>query len=313
MDCGSHQSGEKRKVSEGFIRRNKIVLLGDSITQMSFSAALSGWGAHLADIYQRRCDVFNRGMSGYNTDWYLRYLETDQGRYDVFDSMTVNGGVNDDGVSDVKLVTIFFGANDASCSKLNPRHHVSIPQFKKNLQKLVSLCRKHYGRKVRIILITPPPVHHDSRLKYQIERYGNKATGKLERTLDLSSEYAAAVEAVATDFLLPCLNVWQLMQDTMPGEGEKWSEYLSDGLHLSSEGNIFLGESLKEMVHEVYPEIAVTACPHTGYTGNSSSKGGLALGSERGVGPWHDQIDHLQAEKSFEATSGTSCPKKRSL
>lgn len=37
-------------------RRALILLLGDSITQLSFSAVNAGWGAHLADQYQRRAD-----------------------------------------------------------------------------------------------------------------------------------------------------------------------------------------------------------------------------------------------------------------
>jgi hypothetical protein len=36
--------------------RALILLLGDSITQLSFSAINAGWGAHLADQYQRRAD-----------------------------------------------------------------------------------------------------------------------------------------------------------------------------------------------------------------------------------------------------------------
>ena len=46
-------------------RRAKIILYGDSITQMSFSAIDCGWGAYIADRYQRRADVLNRGMYKY--------------------------------------------------------------------------------------------------------------------------------------------------------------------------------------------------------------------------------------------------------
>lgn len=282
-------------------RRSKVVLLGDSITQLSFSAKLSGWGTYIADVYQRRCDVFNRGMSGYNTDWFLQYLSTEEGKYDVFDSLTNNGV--EDGVSDVKLVTIFFGANDQSCEKLNRRHHVPLPKFQSNLKEIAKLCRENYGEKVRIILITPPPVHHDSRLKYQVERYGDKATGQLERTMELASKYSDAVKAVAKELGYPCLNIYQSMQDSEPGTDEKWSKYLSDGLHLSAEGNLFVGKELKKLIDEVYPEITINPCPYTELTGNwgnSATKGGDAFGTEKGMGPWHDEIDHMEAEKSFQ-------------
>jgi len=301
---------KRKNAPDSPFRRSKIVLLGDSITQMSFSAKLSGFGTHLSDVYQRRCDIYNRGMSGYNTDWYLKYLDTEEGKYDVFDNLTNSNGI-EDGISDVKLVTIFFGANDASCEKLNPRHHVPVPRFQANLKALVKLCRERFGDKVRIIFITPPPVHHGSRLKYQVQRYGDKATGDLERNLDLASQYAKAVEEIATELDYPCLNIFKAMQDAMPGENEGWSAFLSDGLHLSGKGNLFVGEKLIELIDNVYPEIAVTPCPHTAYTGNSSSKGGALLGSAKGVGPWHDEIDHLEAGKAFKAHADTSNSKKQ--
>ncbi len=284
-----------------FFRRGNIILLGDSITQLSHSAALSGWGAHLSDVYQRRCDVLNRGMSGYNTDWYLRYLESDQGKQDVLEK------------NDVKLVTVFFGANDASSLELNPRHHVPIERFEINLKNIVKICKKAYGEEVKIIFIAPPPVHHDSRLKFQVERWGEKATGELERTLELSGQYASIVEKVAAELNFPCLHVWKLMQDSLPSNNQEWSKYLSDGLHLSREGNIFVGEHLIKLIEEKYPEIHVKPCQYTGYTGNSSSKGGDALGHKlgNGIGPWHDEIDHNNAEQAFGICQSDVPPSKK--
>ena len=63
-----------------------ILLLGDSLTQLAFE----GWGARLANVYQRRADVINRGCSGYNTDFYQRQPLPP--------------------LDNVCLVTIFFGA-----------------------------------------------------------------------------------------------------------------------------------------------------------------------------------------------------------
>lgn len=86
-------------------KRPKILLLGDSLTQTSFE----GWGSGLAQRYQRRADVLNRGMSGYNTRWFLEYAKD-------------NGIWEELGV--VRLITIWFGANDASLEKHNPHHFV---------------------------------------------------------------------------------------------------------------------------------------------------------------------------------------------
>jgi lysophospholipase L1-like esterase len=47
--------------------RRKILLIGDSITQQSFSTTYRGWGGALANWYCRTADVVNRGYSGYNS------------------------------------------------------------------------------------------------------------------------------------------------------------------------------------------------------------------------------------------------------
>jgi lysophospholipase L1-like esterase len=297
--------------------RSKIILLGDSITQQAHSASLSGWGTHLADVYQRRADVYNRGFSGYNTDWILQLLETNEGKQDIFGlaSATVNANANanananDLDSSGVPLITIFFGANDASDAKLNPRHHVPVDRFMLNLKQIIQLCRQHFGAHVHIILITPPPVHHTLRLQYQITRYGkNHATGELERTLELSGVYAKAVIQVATELQLVHLNLWNEMQESR----SDWDIYLSDGLHLSREGNMFVGKRLEQVIQENFQDVAVTPCPHTGFFGNSASKGGeglLVVGQQQGgggggIGPWHDEINHLSSEEAFK--TGTS-------
>ncbi len=331
----SSSSSSSHNYSHQLSKRGKIILMGDSITQMSHSALLSGWGSLVSDHYQRRCDVYNRGFSGYNTNWFLEYIQTNYGFHDIFGMMMMNNNGHDDddnhnnkNYNDVKLVTIFFGANDASHPTLNPRHHVPIPQFQSNLKQIVQLCKEHYGNDIRIVFITPPPVCHKKRLQYQIDRYGSdKATGELERTLELSGNYANAVEEVAKELNYPCLNIWKDMQhehydqfdndnnnnNDHNDDGEMkehpWSVYLSDGLHLSKEGNIFVGERLIKLIENKYPDIAVIPCPITNYVGNSASKGGIGLGSNGGgggIGPWHDEIDYLDAKASFSSTIVTS-------
>jgi hypothetical protein len=95
----------RRNTMPSTSQRPKILLLGDSLTQISFD----GWGGGLAHRYQRRADVLNRGMSGYNTRWYLQYGK---------DSEVWKEPGN------VALATIWFGANDASLATENPHHHV---------------------------------------------------------------------------------------------------------------------------------------------------------------------------------------------
>lgn len=188
----------------------------------------------------------------------------------------------------VSLLTVFFGANDASDSKLNPRHHVSIQQYKANLKFIANKAQLHCPN-AKIIILSPPPVHHKGRLNHQIERYGAKATGKLERNMILSEQYATAAEEVADELNIPNLNLWKEMQ-----KFDKWNEYFCDGLHFSEKGNAFVGKSLIKVIFEKFPMLKVEPCPFTGYCGNSSSKSEL-----KQFAPWHDEIDHLNSLDAF--------------
>ena len=75
--------------------RPQWVLFGDSITQKGF--ATGGWAGVLADSWQRRVDVINRGYSGYNSRWATHLLSH------VFPAD-----------APIQLATVFFGANDAT-------------------------------------------------------------------------------------------------------------------------------------------------------------------------------------------------------
>ena len=235
----------------------------------------------VCSLFPNCTQVFNRGFSGYNSEWFLRFAATDEGRADLF------------GHDGVRLVTIFFGANDASDPALNERQHVPLEEYKSNIKEIVSLSRSNFGEDVSIILISPPPVCHDGRLRYQKERYKEKATGELERTLELSGKYAKGANEVAEEMGLHFLDLWTKMQLT-----STWRGFLSDGLHLSASGNKFVGEALIELIDRVMPDLSVRPCPETGNI-NSSSE----CWEMRRIGPWHDEIDHRQPDKSFPVTT----------
>ena len=244
---------------------------------MSFSAA-TGWGAYIADQYQRRADVINRGFSGYNTNWFLKYANTHDGKADLFE------------LDGVKLVTIFFGANDASDEVHNARQHVHLDDYKSNIRNIVSLAKASFGDDVSIILITPPPVCSEGRLRFQKERYKEKATGVLERTLELSGKYAKAVVDISIELNIPLLDLWNEMQ-MVPS----WPTLLSDGLHLSPTGNKFVGDALLDTIEKLLPELSVTRDPVSGNVNSGSKCNGM-----KHFAPWHDEIDHLQPELAFE-------------
>jgi lysophospholipase L1-like esterase len=254
----------------------KILMMGDSLTQTSFE----GWGAGLADTYQRRADILNRGMSGYTSRWFLRYAQD-------------HGVWNEHGVV---LVTIFFGANDASLAAENPHAYVPLEEYVDNLKTLIQQCQKHY-KHAKILMIGPPPVHHEQRLAFQKQRYGDKATGVLERTLENTGFYAEACKTTAKQFDLPLVDLYTSMQE----EKKDWGKFFTDGLHFSKDGHEFVLSQILKTMDAKLPSLFVTPDPVTGQKNNSGSSC-LSLKSS---GPYHDHIDHASWEKAFAKDSST--------
>ena len=261
----------------------KIVLLGDSLTQLSFE----GWGATLAHVYQRRADVLNRGYSGYNTNHYLQQR------------ILSNVLRNDMQHQVVALVVIWFGANDAALPNVDPHHHVPLDEYTKNLETTVWQIRQVHP-KAKILLVTPPPVHGPQRLQYQRQRYGDRATGVLERTLDVTSKYALQCKTVANKLQVPVVDMFQLMlhegrrrrsggdddNDDNDTDDDQWASFFSDGLHFAPAGHAFVAQKLLEAIDQHFPSLTITPDPVTGQYCNSGSKC-LDLGSN---GPYHDTI-----------------------
>ena len=109
--------------------RPRLVLLGDSITQQSFSLERHGWGAALADLYQQKVDVINRGASGYNTRWTLSCLPSLIPENEPAPLVTV----------------VFFGANDAAAPGLPgtlSTQHVPVDEYELNLVKIVTHIKR---------------------------------------------------------------------------------------------------------------------------------------------------------------------------
>ncbi|XP_004582650.2 isoamyl acetate-hydrolyzing esterase 1 homolog isoform X1 [Ochotona princeps] len=193
----------------------RLVLFGDSITQFSFQPG--GWGAALADRLVRKCDVLNRGFSGYNTRWAKIILPSLLRKESGFDSPVA--------------VTIFFGANDSALKEENVKQHVPLDEFGANLESMVRYLQSVGVPAERVVLITPPPLWEAA-----WERECLAKGCRLNRRNTVVGEYASACVRVAQDCGADVLDLWALMQK----DGQDFSAYLSDGLHLSPKGNAFV-------------------------------------------------------------------------
>ncbi|NXX60844.1 IAH1 esterase, partial [Scopus umbretta] len=185
-----------------------------------YSFQENGWGASIAERLVRKCDVVNRGLSGYNTRWAKLILPR------LISKST--------GAESTVAVTIFFGANDSALKDLNPKQHVPLEEYAANLKSMIEYLKSVDVTEDRIILITPPPLQESAWEKKCLAK-----GDKLNRRNATTGKYAQACVQVARDCGTDVLDLWTLMQ-----KNQDFSSYLSDGLHLSTEGNSFLAAQL---------------------------------------------------------------------
>ncbi|PON99114.1 Lipase [Trema orientale] len=209
--------------------RPKIYLFGDSITEESFGDG--GWGASLAHHFSRTVDVVLRGYSGYNTRWALKVIEK------VLPAA-------DHGGAAPLAVTVFFGANDACLpDRCSAFQHVPLDEYKPNLHSIVSFLKNRWPT-TRILLITPPPIDEEGRLRHP---YVENPSNQPERTNEAAGAYARACVAVAGESGISVIDLWTKMQQFPDWE----KSFLRDGLHLTPSGNrIVFEEVVRKLMEE---------------------------------------------------------------
>lgn len=232
--------------------RPKFILFGDSITQQSFR--LGGWGARLANTYERSADVINRGYSGYNTRWIMRLLPR------VFPA---SGEAP-------SLVTVLLGANDAARPPPIPgcpltddagrpfagRQHVPLEEYRAHLVEIVACARRCGGGGARVLLITPPPVDEEDWLRHVKATCGRilPADAEPDRRAALTAEYARVCIEVGVSTHTPVLDLNSLM-----AAGEDTRGMLCDGLHPNEKGGEFIHTAVLAALSEHFPELRCAA------------------------------------------------------
>ncbi|KAI7852526.1 SGNH hydrolase-type esterase domain-containing protein [Circinella umbellata] len=218
---------------------NQILLFGDSITQFSFDPELLGFGASLANAYQRKVDVVNRGFSGYNTKWCLPILQ----------QLLPPVEKQKRTPAKVLLATIFLGANDSALPFA--LQHVPLDQFKANLNAMISMIKSPesptYNPELRLVLITPPPLN-----EVQWKKRCDDQGGPLNRTWEYSRDYAQAVRDVAKERGIVVADLWTKLMDFGT---DHLHEYLLDGLHLNANGNKVTYELLIQTIEQHFSDI----------------------------------------------------------
>ncbi|GMH63122.1 hypothetical protein TrST_g12382 [Triparma strigata] len=210
--------------------RALILLLGDSITQQSFTN--NGFGAALANWYSRTGDVVLRGFSGYNTKWWLEMLN------DPSQSALSNGYggsilQHSSIASNRYIITLFLGANDQSSDSQGvppSEYSANILSIISNLRSQIKSFHPHLETPPTIILITPGPV--DS------TKWPTRSTSK-------SLQYASILSSISSTHNLPLITLTSLPLTS-----------LSDGLHFGPTANEYLFSKIQETIRNLRPDLA---------------------------------------------------------
>lgn len=219
--------------------RPVVLLAGDSLTEKGTNPRANGWVTLLQNAYTRSADVVPRGLSGYNTRWYLKY------------AMPVIRGEIASGTYTPVLITLWLGANDAVLpAGSNPEQHVPIENYRQNLVKIVREFQS-LAPDARIILITPPHVDDIERHRRARKNKGDRE-GLIDRTDEMAGKYARVCVETAHKLGLPVLDLYSYFNE-MP----RWrrNNLLEDGLHLNTRGNKLMYDQLLDKLKSEFPAV----------------------------------------------------------
>lgn len=137
----------------------------------------------------------------------------------------------------VKLVTICYGANDASTRANNAMwRFVPLAEYKANLIQTVEGFRSRQPAPM-VVLLTPPPAASPPRV---------------DRRLEVTAEYAEAVRQIGRTLTVPVVD---LFQEIVSVPGWQTQVMLRDGLHLNPAGQQLMFGAVLPTVREALQDV----------------------------------------------------------
>ena len=128
-----------------------------------------------------------------------------------------------------------------------------VEEYTSNIKNMVELIRAAHNDDAStqvppIVLITPPPIFSPKWEEF-CKKYGRD---KSDRTNEASRQYGLAMQSVGKELKCETLDTWTLLG----GDAQGYERYLTDGLHLSEEGNKTIYEGLMKLVEDTIPNLA---------------------------------------------------------
>ncbi|KAF3844909.1 hypothetical protein F7725_008072 [Dissostichus mawsoni] len=242
----------------------KVILFGDSITELSFQP--NGWGADIAHKLAR---------------WGKILLPR------LFSSTNPEE-------NNIAAVTVFFGSNDCALQDKKPQQHVPLQEYSENLKEITRLLASVGVSADRVIFITPPPINESA---WEKECIVKECT--LNRHNSVAGQYAQACVQAASQCGAGLLDLWTLMQK----DGQDYTPFLSDGLHLSQEGTSLCLSTCGSCWRVAWP-----TCPSSCRTGGMwtprAPRAASSVTSEGEDLKYHTGMDNLWRTKVNSRVTG---------
>lgn len=189
--------------------------------------------------YTLKLDVLNRGVSGYNSNNLLYVLPE------------VLAAEHVPGKSEIKLLTIFIGTNDA----LDTIQAVPLDKFRANIRAMTSMA---LAKGIQVILIGP--TLHDQAANKKVSQDGIIASSAKNR------KYSQTVELVAHELNVPFIDLWSAFvreggwtEEKILDNSVSCEEFLPDGIHFSPTAYRVLYDEIINCINRNYPELKLVA------------------------------------------------------
>ncbi|OWZ03947.1 hypothetical protein PHMEG_00024238 [Phytophthora megakarya] len=219
--------------------RPQILLTGDSITEQASDPAFSGYVLLIQNQLLESFDVIVRGLSGYNSRWWLKYVQP-----------TLNKELKS-GTYKPSVITVWLGCNDAALPNgRNADMHVPLADYHNNLLEIVGNFSAS-APDAHIVMITPPHVDDAARAK-EAQALTDANKGILDRSNAMAGKYARECVKAATKAQVPVLDLYSHFNNMTAA---KRNGYLQDGLHFSKSGHEIVYEMLLDLIRKDFPDV----------------------------------------------------------
>ncbi len=195
----------------------KLVVLGDSNTQYGFA----NWLSILSDRLSRRCDVINRGFSGYTTRFIRLILPKLMSEFEA---------------QSICAVVILLGTND---SARNPIQNVELNEFVENYQWIIDYLQSIEITKDKIIVLTPQKIDEEKWARYSSHT-------PITHSDEYVKPYSEKCKQIAAANEVTCVDLYGLMEQS----NTDFRDYFHDGLHFSNLGGQFLIDHLWPIIDQ---------------------------------------------------------------